>query len=280
MNESPVPLASPPSQDDDTFSHSLSEAGIERDTAREVAHGGIDIRGGEVRAGGDIVGGDVRIAGDAIRAQTVTVQRGFSASDVQRIVLVVGVLIFVTAACFFAFGAASAAAIVAIINRPLPGGSSLEAAAAMQHKIEALNSLQLGQSFRVTFTEEEVSSYFRFVVGPQLGISDGKARFMDTPGAIVIGGNLDAAGGLPFLARLNITTTAQPLALESVWLKVLPTPSNSGFGWIPVTPLAYQLGARINAWLFGKVQFTQIEQVGAAGPVIGERALVLWGFAK
>ncbi len=234
-------------------------------TPPPAPHGGIDITGGEVRAERDIVAGDVNIAGDSISGGTITVQRGYSAADVQRLVLIVGGLVFLTAACFFIFGAVSAAALVNVLNRPLVGGSRPEDALTMQRKIDALNSLQPGQEFRVTFSEDEISSYFRFVLGPAIGVSDGKARFLEEPGQIAIGGIADNYGHLPFLAQVNVTTGETPFQLQGAWIKVLPTPEGVSFGYIPVTPLAQDLNARINALLFGKVQFTTIRQTGG-GP--------------
>jgi hypothetical protein len=248
----------------------------------EPARDGIDIRGGDVRAARDIIAGDVNIAGDSISGQTVSVQRGYSAADVQRLVLIVGGVVFLTAACFFIFGAVSAAALVGVLNRPLPSGSPPEAGLRMQAKIDQLNSLAPGQQFRVAFTEEEVSSYFRNFAGPALGISNGKARFLDQPGQIALGGNLDSAGGLPFLAQLQVTTNATPLELQGVWVKLIPTPEGVTLGWIPVTALVGNLGTRINAALFGKVQFTQIAQTGGgtgAQPSVGTN-LILTGVAK
>ena len=54
-----------------------------------------------MRAAREIVAGDVNVAGDSISGQTVSVQRGFSAKEVQRLILIVGGLVFVTAACVF-----------------------------------------------------------------------------------------------------------------------------------------------------------------------------------
>lgn len=244
--------------------------------------GGVDIRGGEVRAGRDVIGGDVNVAGDSISGQTVTVQRGFSASDVQRIALAVGGLVFLTAACFFIFGAISAAALVGVVNRPLLGGSSPQDAASMQNKIAQIQALQPGEQFRVRFTEDEVSSYFRFVLGPQLGVSDGRARFMAEPGQIAVSGNLDSAGGRPFLGQLQLTTDRTPFKVEGAWLKVLGTPEGSAFGWVPVTPLAQGFADQLNGRVFGRVQFTQLAQTGggsAAPPEVGNN-LVLTGVVR
>jgi hypothetical protein len=248
----------------------------------ESAHGGVEISGGDVRAAHDFVAGDVNVAGDSISGQTVTVQRGYSAPEVQRLLLIVGGLVILTAAIFFALGAAASAVVVATLNRPLREGSSLQAAGSMQEKIRQLNSLQAGQRFQVQFSEDEVSSYFRFVLAPQLGISNGKARFMNVPGQIAFGGNLDRMGGIPFVAQLNVTTTETPLQLETAWLKLLPSPEGSSVGYVTATWAAQDLTQQLNAALFGRVRFTDMGQNGGgagAQPANGA-VLVLVGVAK
>lgn len=243
---------------------------------------GVDIRGNDVRAGRDIVGGDVNVAGDSISAQQVHVQRGFSADQVQRLVLLVGGLVLITALIFFIVGAISAVAVASVLSRPLPGGSPPSAAFEMQQKIDALNSLEPGQRFRVLFTEEQISSYWRHIAGPSLGISNGKARLMDKAGQIALGGNLDSLNGLPVMAQIQVTTTEIPLEVEGVWVKILPTPEGVTFGWIPVTALAQNFKQQINQALFGKVRFTQIGQTGGGStfqPEIGAN-LILLGVAE
>lgn len=251
----------------------------EKPSSPEPLHSGIEIQGGQVRAGRDIVGGDVNIGGDSISGGTVSIQRGFSAAEVQRLVLIVGGLVLATALVFFIVGAVAAASLASVLNKPLVGGSSPEAAVSMQRKITALNDLPSGQAFRVNFAEDEISSYFRFVLGPAIGISDGKARFTDVPGQIVIGGNADNVGGLPMMAVVQTTTDPVPFRLESAWLKILPTPAGVSFGWIPVTPLAQNLNARINSLLFGEVQFTNMLLMPSSES-IADGNLILTGVAK
>ncbi|HZQ07545.1 MAG TPA: hypothetical protein VFD70_13270 [Anaerolineae bacterium] len=250
--------------------------------SEEHPHGGIEITGGEVHADHDIVAGDVNIAGDSITGQNVTVQRGYSAGEVQRLVIIVGGLVFLTAACFFIFGALSAAAVVGVINRPLVGGSSPQKAAEMQAKIDNITSMPPGSSFQQVFTEDEVSSYFRFILAPRLGVTDGKARFMDEPGQIALGGNLTSAGNLPFLAQVELTTDPVPVHLEAVWVKVLPTPEGSAFGWVVVTPLAQRFEEQINSFLLGKVQFNRIVQVGGGKELdaAGRNRVFVWGMVR
>ncbi len=250
----------------------------EKSVPPEPARGGIDIHGGDVRAARDIVAGDVNVAGDSISGQTVSVQRGYSANEVQRLILIVGGLVFLTATCFFIFGAVSAAALVNAVNRDLPGGSSQEAAQNMAHKIDALNSLSPGQEFRVSFSEDEVSSYFRFLLGPAIDVADGKARFLETPGRLAISGKLDNGKGLPFLAEAELTKGAVPFQLRGAWVKIIPTPDGWSFGWVPVTPLAQDLSGRINNFMFGRVQFTEITKTTPEGSK-GEQ-LNVWGVAK
>ena len=240
----------------------------------------VEISGGQVNAR-DIVGGDVNIAGDSINAQTVTIQRGYSARQVQRLVLIVGGLVFFTALVFFILGAISASALTAALNRPLPGGNSPEASARMQAKIQTIRALAPGDSFdNVPFTEDEVSSYVHFVFGPAINITQGRARFMDVPGQIAIGGNLE--NGLPMMAQINLTKNATPIELDSAYIKILPTPDDSNFGWIPVTPLARALGQQLNDMLFGKVRFTEIRQgiTISAASELPNRTVILDGIVK
>src|SRR5574341_666246 len=89
----------------------------------------VDVSGGEIKAGRD-----VEIAGRDI----VTVERGFSAAQVQRLLITVAVIVFVTAACFFSGGLILGGAALAALNRPLSGGLSQEAAHSMQTKLEQL----------------------------------------------------------------------------------------------------------------------------------------------
>lgn len=241
----------------------------------ESSHGGVNIQGGDVRAARDIVAGDVNVAGDSISGQTVSVQRGYSANEVQRLVLIVGGLVFATALCFFGFGAVSAAAVVTALNRPID--STTSDAKNMQAKVEQMNSLNPGDRFRVGFTETEISSYFRFILGPNLHVSDGKVRIMDTPGDIAIGGTLDQQGGIQFAAQLSLTTDAKPFQLKGAWVKILPTPEGSQVGWIPVTPFAQTLTDQLNGLLFGNVQFTQVRKPSIE---TGGRTLILDGVAK
>lgn len=246
------------------------------------ASGGINITGGEVRAGRDIVAGDVNIAGDSISGNTVTVQRGYTAEQVQRLVLIVGGLVFATALFFFIIGAASAAVIVGVLSRPLQGGSDPNAAQRMQQKVEIINSRPPGSQFRVNFTEDELSSYFRFIVGPRLGIDEGKVRLMDEAGKLAIGGNLRAQGGLPFILEVDVTKQAQPFQVRNAWVKLLPTGEGSSFGWVSVPFVGQNLSKQLNDQLLNGVQFTAVQQTGggsAAPPEIGNN-LLLTGVRK
>lgn len=229
--------------------------------------GGVGIEGGEVHAGRDIVGGDV-----------VTLQRtGFSAQEVQRIILVVGILVFATAACFFVLGATVSVTVLATLNRPIVGESDPKKAELMQSKLDQIQALGQGDSFQAQFTEDEVSSYFRFILGRDLGIGEGKVRFMDQPGQLAIGGKLNQLGGVEFAAQLNLVKgRAHPVEISAAWIKVLPT-QGTGFGWIPVTPLAKNLEDQLNARLLGRVWLTQVTQIGAQGAEVGRRVLNVWG---
>ncbi|MDW8327471.1 MAG: hypothetical protein RMK99_12970, partial [Anaerolineales bacterium] len=127
----------------------------------------LSVSGGrDVSIGGDVAGRDV--------VKTTTTITGFSEQAVQRLVLIVGALVFVTAACFFSGGVAVGFFAFDALNKQV--GSSPEAAARFEDRLEQLNNLQAGQRFEFVFSEDEISSYVRFIAGPQLGFAPDTGR--------------------------------------------------------------------------------------------------------
>jgi hypothetical protein len=202
----------------------------------------------ELNAGRDIVGRDAV-------TNTNTTNVGFTATAVQRLLLTVGALVFVTAACFFSGGAVAGAGIVALA-RPL-NSNNPAAADRFAADLAALQGLPAGTRFEFTFSEEEISSYFRLRVAPNLpgNITDGKLRLLDS-GQLVAGGRAGSLGGLPFAATFNWQDTpGRPLRLTGAAVQILPA-GNSIFGWVLVPTAA--LGSvedTINN-MFGNVQIT------------------------
>lgn len=209
---------------------------------------GVEISGGEVRVEHDLIGGD----------QITITQQGFSPAEVRRLVITVGLIVAATAAIFFVLGTTVSVVALVALQRPIPGGSSLEAAQSMQNKIDNFKSLPPGQPFVVAVSEKEISSYFQYIAGPALGVTDGKVRFLDDPGSLVVGGNLKQFGNLPFAATFQLTTGAEPFVLDQAWVKVLPT-SGTTFGWVPVTPLLRPFTKQLNDQLAGAVTFTSVQ---------------------
>ncbi len=204
----------------------------------------------ELNAGRDIVGRDVVTS-------TSTTIVGFSPKAVMQLVLSVGILVFVTAACFFSGGIFVGGAALVALERPV--NSNNEAAARrFAEKLQLLQALPAGQFFQVIFTEEEISSYFRLVVAPTLpgGIRDGKVRLLDN-GELVVGGQ---AG---FLRDANFVATfawqdvpGQPLRLKGAAVRLLP--GESAFGWVAVPGIALgPVTSQLNS-LFSGVQFTNV----------------------
>jgi hypothetical protein len=211
----------------------------------------------ELNAGRDIVGRDVVTT-------TTTTNVGFSPAAVQRLVISVGVLVFVTAACFFSGGVVVGGAALVALDRPVNSNSEA-AARRFAEKLQALQALPAGQAFKFTFTEEEISSYFRLIIAPTLPgeISNGKVRLLDN-GELVVGGQ---AG---FLRDANFAATfawqdvpGAPLRLKGAAVRLLP--GESAFGWVAVPGVVLQpVTGQINS-LFGGVQFTSVVD-GHLGP--------------
>jgi hypothetical protein len=172
-------------------------------------------------AGRDVVGGDV----------VTTTNIGFTLQAVQRLVITVGLMVFVTAFCFFSSGFVLGGAALAALNRPV--ASSPEAATTFAEKLAALQQLAPGQTATFSFTEQEISSYFRFVVAPGLsgiGIEDGKVRLLGDD-QLVVGGQAQALGGVSFAATFRVTDRpGQPLDLQAAAVQALPT--GTPFGWL------------------------------------------------
>jgi hypothetical protein len=181
---------------------------------------------------------------------------GFSAAEVQRLIITVGVLVFVTAACFFSGGVVVGGAAIAALNKPV--ASSPAKADVMESKLQEMSNLPPGESFALSFTEDEISSYFRFKVAPQIGINDGKIRLLDEPGQFVLGGQWQALGNLRVAATFRLEAGDKPMQLESAAVQVLDV-GNSTFGWVAVpTPLLQPLTDQINGMITSRAQVEKV----------------------
>jgi hypothetical protein len=197
--------------------------------------GGVDA-GRDLTAGGDVVGRDKITAGgdvagrDVVKPVTVV---GYSPQAVQRLVITVAAIVFVTAACFFSGGIFIGSQVFTALDRPVP--QSQVALRSMQSKIEAASNTPKGETLPLTFSEEELTSYVGWA-GPQIGLNDAKARLLDT-GQVAVGGRLQALGNLPIAATFSVQpNTDKPFQLESVAAKVLPVEGT--FGWVAVPNVA------------------------------------------
>ena len=135
--------------------------------------GGVTVQpGDDANVGGDVVGRD-----KVTRTTTVT-NVGMTPEAVRRLVISVGVLVFVTAFCFFSGGIVAGAVALQALGRPVD--SSLENAQRFQEKLAQVNDAEAGQVVVWGFTEGELSAYFRHELGPRIGIASetGRARFL------------------------------------------------------------------------------------------------------
>jgi len=223
---------------------------------------GVAIEGaGHVTVGGDVAGGN-------ITRTTTTV--GFTAAAVQRLLLMVGALVFVTAACFFAGGLAVGGAIVAVLNRPV--AVSLGAANSMQASLDALRALPAGAPFRQGFTEVELNSYWELVVGPRVGLKPGTGAVrLLGDNRVVLAGQFAALSNFKVFAvvepRLN--QPGQLFQVDSAAIQVLPL-GNSRFGWLPVPAAALQpLMSGVNNLFGSSVELQGVSVSGSALTVNG-----------
>jgi hypothetical protein len=188
--------------------------------------------GANLQTDGDIVvSGDV-VGRDKITTHTTNVTHvGMTPEAVRRLVITVGVLVFVTAFCFFTTGAVAGAAALSAFQRELP--SNQAAAEDFQNGLQTIQAAPAGVPFQWSFEENDLSSYMRFILGPQMGLGDtGRARFMPSQ-QIAFRGNWSQLSGLPVMAVTTIQTNAQPVyRLDSSFVQILPLGEN--LGWVPV----------------------------------------------
>ena len=207
----------------------------------EYRSGGIDVEG-DASVGGDVAGRDV------VKSTTVV---GYSEKAVLRLVIVVGALVFVTAACFFTGGIALGSRVFAALERPVndgngqPTDSTLEKAVAFAQQIVEAQQIPPGEAYPFSFSEDQLSSYFQFIAGPDIGVQDGKVRFVE-PGVIAVSGQVQDIGNLNVAATFRVEPRAdEPLRLESAAVQVVPT--DGSFGWVAVpTESLSELASKIN----------------------------------
>lgn len=219
----------------------------------------VDIRADQVNIGGDVVGRDkiISVGDDLIQGDVTNVtQIGMSPEAVRRLVITVGALVAVTAACFFAGGILVGGAAIAALNRPVD--SRPESAAEFQQGLDEIAARPSGQQFQISFTEEQLSSYIRFELGPQLGLKNGRARILPG-GRIVFYGSWPGAAGLPIMVTCSIQPNSDALfkvesaAVQLVPLSLIDQENVSNIGWTPapafiVQPLVDQLNAHFSQY--------------------------------
>ena len=226
----------------------------------------------DVRAGGDVVGGDKITAGRDVAGRDIVhiddrdvIQVGYSSKAVQRLVITVGVLVFVTAACFFSGGILIGARVFSQFDRlPINAqgqlvNSSEASALSMAHKIEEAKAIGAGDQYLLEFSEDELSSYIHFVIGPELGLVDGRARFV-APGVIAISGQFGALGNLPVLVTFSVQSNASEIVqVEQVAVQVLRI-ENSSFGWVIVpNVLVAQIAGKVKDILGSGYTVTSVQ---------------------
>jgi len=226
---------------------------------RDEHSGGVEVSGGQVQIGGDVAGRDV----------VKVTQTGLAASAVQRLVVTIGALVLavgfcflVTAACFFSGGVVLSAAVFTALNRPVE--TSPEAAQRMEQRLRDLNALSSGQTFSTKTTEIESSSYLRYILGPQIGVSEPKVRYIQA-GQIVVSGRWTNLGNLPFVAAFRLGTGASPMEFEWMAVQVMQIP-NSNFGWTAVPSVLVQAQAtQVMGSVLGQLKLETITDVTPAG---------------
>ncbi|MCC7358231.1 MAG: hypothetical protein IT317_02065 [Anaerolineales bacterium] len=226
------------------------------------------------RVGGDVIAGDrneTNTAGRDIVGRDVvtntTTNVGFGYAAVQRLLVTVGVMVFVTAACFFSGGAVLGGAAIAALNKP---DTSLSAGLAAQFAdmLATLQDLPPGEAATVQFTEPQISAYFAQTIAPALplDITEGKVRLLGED-QVVVGGRAGGLGNLNFAATFDWQDTpGAPLRLSAAAVQALDL-GKLPFGWVAIPTTPFQsLAGGLND-LFSGVQITAVQSLPAEVPV-------------
>lgn len=214
----------------------------------------INIEAGRDLNAGTFVGGNMTTSSTT----TTNTNVGFNAAQVQRLIVTVAMLIFVTAGCFFSGGLVLGVGAIAALNSQ--NFTSSEAAASrFQSKLEQLRTLTPGQPFEFPFNEDEISSYVKFILGDQIGFvpETGRARLL-TRGVLVVGGELASLGNIPVAATFELTNEiGAPLRLKAAAVQILRL-GDLPFGWVGVPTIFLQdLERSVNS-LFGAIELQDV----------------------
>jgi hypothetical protein len=229
-----------------------------------------DIVAGRDIAGRDIAGRD--IAGRDIYNRTTVI--GFNQDTVLKLMIAVGLMVFLTAACFFSGGIVVGVGALAALNRQVP--VSAVAAQSMGVKLSALQSYAPDQPFTLSFTEEEINSFFHNVVAPDLNITNGKIRLL-SPGKLIVAGDASGLSNLPFAATFQVVKDKPGQTLELVGAAVDLLPFSRGsFGWVAVpNSVLAPIAGQVNDYLGKNFMISSVSE--APGATVSQPAWQLNG---
>ncbi len=232
---------------------------------------GANIDADAVNVSGDLVAHDkiTNVSGDLVARDKVTVI-GMPPEAVRRLVLTVGVLVFVTAACFFTGGVFLGAKAVAALGKPVDSNPIF--GQQFQATIGQIIAQPEGTQFEWTWTEEQLSSYLRNFLGPRIGLNDARARILDD-GQVIFYGKWNGFANLPVMAVVAVNTNSDRLfTLRSAAFRVFGDPKDQ-FGWIALpTSVLQPLVDQIDKDIGGNLKAVKVGS--------GSSAIVIDGVAQ
>lgn len=221
-------------------------------TTVQNTSGGVDVAADTVSIGGNVVGRD------SIQQTTTNVTNvGLSPQAVQKLIITVAIVVFVTAACFFASGIFVGTRVLTALNQKVD--SNPAAAAEFQQFLAELAALPAGSPVDFTFNVNQLSGYVRHILGPEIGLTNGRVRVLEN-GEFVFYGSYAGAGGRPIVAVTTIDPSGGPLfKLQRASLQLISLPTGdpdtvSPLFWVPIAndvvqPLIDEVNRRIGASL-------------------------------
>jgi hypothetical protein len=249
--------------------------------------GGVNLGATDVKIGGSVVGRDqitstttnIAVGDDLIEGNVTNVTNvGMSPQAVQRLLITVGVLVFATAACFFAGGIFVGANVFTALNREV--NSTQAAADSFAQKMDTVAQMQPGDTYQLRFTEQELSSYLRLTLGPQIGLSNARVRALGN-GQFVVYGRYANLGGLPIMLVGNLQASGDQLfTISQSSAQIIPVDGGqpnavSSVGWVPVPNAIVQpLIDKTLAPARQRYTFTNVAVAGPSSPSVSALTVI------
>ena len=179
--------------------------------------GGVTVGADDVNIGGDVAGRDVvksTTVGDDYIAGNVTnvTNVGLATKAVQRLIITVGVLVFVTAACFFAGGVVIGANVFGALNRSVEFHAGRSGLVSSRRWMRS-RRLPPGDTYNCASPNRNLVRMCAWSWVRSIGLENARVRVLDN-GQYVVYGRYADLGGLPVMMIVEPQTNSDQIVQD------------------------------------------------------------------